>query len=180
MAHGCQGVFYFVFQLDHQIEDYRLSPIDEHGERTETFGWLARVNKAFLKTTAAWFNELEFVRVTHYGKAYGGFELFKGTRLIRRIKSSNEIPLILSEFTDKDGIDYIAVTNNSMSEPTRIELIVNGIRPSILINGWNDNNSYDKTEFVSGDLTSQGEDFAAVRLRLAPGQLMLLRISSDV
>jgi hypothetical protein len=58
-------------------DNYRVAPVDEHGERTETFSWLSRVNRTFLKSQAATIRGLVLQRVSHVGTAWGGWPAFK-------------------------------------------------------------------------------------------------------
>jgi hypothetical protein len=88
VAHGAKGVLYFYMYNNvppHAHENYRLAPIDEHGERTETFTSMSRVNRTFLRSVAPLLNDLAVRRVWRVGKAWGGFPLFDGKTATNRV-----------------------------------------------------------------------------------------------
>lgn len=126
MAHGARGLLWYSFYIRRPHDNYRLAPIDEHWERTETFAWLSRVNRTFLKSTAEVVSDLTLRKVSHVGIAWGGVPLFDGGGLISRAQSSHDIPLIVSEFTHANGSNYVMVVNNSQSDSTQAEIWVRG------------------------------------------------------
>ena len=42
IAHGAKGILWFFFYMRYPHDNARLSPIDEHWKRTETFQWLSQ------------------------------------------------------------------------------------------------------------------------------------------
>jgi len=170
VAHGATGLLWFFFYMRQPHDNYRASPIDEHWERTETFEWLSRANRTFLKWHASTVSQMTLRKVSHVGEAWGGFPLFDGTGHVSRARSAHGTPLIVSEFKHENGSDYVAVVNNSQTENTMAELWVRGRGVRLVRTGW-------MGEEV--DATDQsGEDYATAKHWLAPGQMELYRIQT--
>jgi hypothetical protein len=176
-AHGAKGIMYWFIYLNEPYDSYRVPPVNELGQRTETFRWMARTNRTFLKSVAAFLLDLELTDVMHGGKAFGGIPLLHETALIKRVTTNNTSPTVVSEFKDGDGGKYVVLVNNSMSEPTQASLAVNGLNPRILVPVWNDRD-YEKTSFVPADNCRSGYDHAVWSAHLAPGQLELVKIEN--
>jgi len=168
IAHGAKGLLWFFFYMRYPHDNARISPIDEHWERTETFQWLSRINRTFLKSTAAIVKDLALQKVSHVGKAWGGFPLFDGSGLVSKIQSLNETPLIVSEFRHSNENDYVMVVNNSQTDNTRADLWIKGRKPRLYHVGWRGEESQ-----VVDD---QGNDCAMIQQWLAPGQMELWRL----
>ena len=47
VASGMKGILWFFVYMRTPVSNYRLAPIDEFGERTETYTWMSRVNRHF-------------------------------------------------------------------------------------------------------------------------------------
>lgn len=133
-AHGLNGFTWFFFYMREPHGNYQVPPIDEHWERTETYEWLSRVNRTFLKGQAETFLDLTLQNVYHTGEVWGGFpELKDQSRLVRG--TEGPLPLIVSEFKDAQGRDYVAVVNNSQSENDQAVIAWRERRKVIRI-GW--------------------------------------------
>ena len=174
LAHGAKGLLWFFFYMRKPHENYRVAPVDEHWERTETFEWLSRINRTFLKTIAPVMNNLTLKNVTHFGKVWGGFKEFDGSGLVKSLSSSHT-PLIVSEFIHTDGKEYIAVTNNSQTDSTSVKIQVKGKK--LYQTGW-----MGKEEpVIRGDgweATSTG-DYVEIRPWLCPGQMAVYRVENE-
>ncbi len=169
LAHGASGILWFFFYMRHPHFNYQVPPIDEHYERTETYNWLSRVCRSFLKSTAPLFMNMKLVRVSHVGQAWGGFPLFQSGHLVSRVESIYGSPLIVSEFKHCDGHDYVLVVNNATEGFNQAELWV---RASNLHHvGW------ETAENMSlGPSRTVGRDYVKVSPWLAPGQMELFRV----
>ena len=170
VAHGASGLLWFFFYMRRPHDNYRVAPIDEHGERTETFAWLSRVNRTFLKGPGAIVQQLMLQKVSHVGQAWGGAPLFDGSGLVSHVHSMHGTPLIVSEFEHTNGAQYVMVVNNSQTDSTKAELWVKGCHPKLHRVGW-----MGAEEPVS---SSGGEDYTIVQHWLAPGQMELYRMES--
>lgn len=167
IAHGAKGILWFFFYMRYPHQNYRLSPIDEHNQRTETFYWLSRVNKTFLRWHSGLIQNLTLKKVFHTKESWGNIPLLDGSGLV--YKASSTQPLIVSEFVDPQGRPYISVVNNSQKENTLAEICVKGNQPVLYHIGWDE-----KEQEVSD--CKKGMDFFSVSMWLAPGQLELYRV----
>lgn len=174
VAHGAKGLLWFFFSMRQPHDNYRVPPIDEHGERTETFTWLSRVCRTFLKMHAPVLLECELVRSWHVGDAWGGWPLHDGSGRFAGAHSSTGTPLILSEFKHADGAEYVAVVNNSQTESTGAEFRIRGLQPNLHRVGW----LAQETSLVdsTGRGPEHGADYIKVHCWLAPGQMELYRV----
>ncbi|HDZ21250.1 hypothetical protein LCGC14_0181930 [marine sediment metagenome] len=164
LAHGAKGLCWFLLGIGMGYQNYRISPIDEHGERTETFTWVSRINRTTQALYGPLVMTLTLKNVWHQGHVYGGFEPFHDSHLLKWAKCPN--PLILSEFVDPDGREYFSVCNNSQTESCQAVLAFRG-RPTIYqASGGGESPAKVQTK---GDITGT---FAW----LAPGQITFYRI----
>jgi hypothetical protein len=173
LACGAKGLLWFFFYMREPHDNYRVAPIDEHWERTETYEWLSRVCRSFLKWHAPILLESQLVNAWHAGKAWGGWPKFEGAGPVAKADSSTGAPLIVSLFKHASGADYLAVVNNSQAQSTRAELVVRGVKPNLHRVGWQGA----ETTLVDscGKGAEQGEDYIKVGWWLAPGQMELFR-----
>lgn len=177
IAHGAKGILWFFFYMGDAADNYRVAPIDEHWERTETFEWLSRVNRTFLKGHAEIIKDLELVKVYHQGEAWGGVELFAPDNLVSEFKSFYNIPLILSEFKDIDGHNYIMVVNNSQVESNKFEIEITGSKPELFKFDRHGSANKVKPEInIFTNYESTNQDIVRFEQYLAPGQGELFRV----
>ena len=117
VACGCKGILWFFLYMREPTANYRLSPIDEFGNRTEAFDRLSRVNRVFQHHVGEFFASAENTGVYMIGKAYGGYPMFDGSvdRRILDVTCDHGLPGIVS-FFKKDGEDYVCMVNNSPFE----------------------------------------------------------------
>lgn len=174
VASGAKGILWFFFYMREPHDNYRVAPIDEHWERTGTFGWLSRVCRTFLKWHAPVLLESELLAAWHVGKAWGGWPAFDGSGLVKAAESQHGVPLIVSHFRHAGGADYVAVVNNSQNRNTRATLVVRGDRPNLHRVGWEGA----ETALVDscGNGAERGADYIKVGWWLAPGQMELFRV----
>jgi hypothetical protein len=170
IAHGASGLLWFFFYMRKPHDNYRVAPIDEHWERTETFEWLSRVNRTFLKGPAGVLSQLTLQKVSHVGQSWGGVSSFDGSGLVSRTHSSTGTPLIISEFEHTNGDSYVMMVNNSQTDSTKAEMWVKGCRPKLHYVGW--------MGLESPASSCGGEDHTIAQHWLAPGQMELYRVES--
>jgi len=175
LAHGANGLFWFFFYMRYPFENYRLAPIDEHWEQTETFHWLSRVNRTFLKWHAPVMQNLTLRRAHHVGQSWAGFPPLDGTGLVRAAEAAE--PLIVSLFADPQGRDYVAVVSNSQTVSARATLTLNGRWNLQCVKFGYTQAQYDAWGVMdrgfSHGATAAGEEFTSFSAWLAPGQMEL-------
>ena len=180
LAHGAKGILYFFFYMRQPHENYRVAPIDEHWQRTQTYDWLSRVNRTFLQWHAPAIAALTLLRVQHVGRAFGGFPLFDGSMpgsRVSRAEGSHDVPLIVSEYRHADGGEYVSVVNNSQTDCGIGTLWLRGRRPALRRVVWG--GGEEPVKGGDGWKASQGADYVTVRPWLAPGQMELYRVVDE-
>lgn len=175
VASGMKGIlWFFVYERD-PMSNYRLPPIDEFGERTETFYRMSRVNRHFLHQFGDFFMNAEHHGTYHTIKAYGGYELFKPHETstdIFDIESVHGLPAVVG-FFEKDGEQFVAIVNNTTTESGQFRIHLPKSAAVFERMTWNGDfsdmrHSHDafytetETEKIGGDW-------------LAPGQLKVYR-----
>ncbi len=177
-AHGAKGLLWFFLYMRQPDSNARVAPIDEHWERTETFEWLSRTTRTFLKTHAPVLMDLDLQSVRHVGRDWGGYPSFDGRDPVILAASKFGTDLIVSEFRHKNGNPYLAVVNNSQTDSTQIELRVRGRSPRLHRVGWQAKE--DLVTCSDSSAARQGEDFIAIHPWLAPGQMEIYRIENAI
>lgn len=166
VAHGARGVLYYYMYLRTAHRANRLSPIDEHYERTETFARLSRVNRTFLKWHAPVVQELEFVRASHFKEVWGGWPEFDGKGPVAEVEST--VSLIISEFRHRDGRSFLMIVNSSQTQAGSWQArLAGGIsRATKIVAG----EMYDPANW---QWEKGGESSLVIRYDLAPGEMAL-------
>jgi hypothetical protein len=181
VAHGAKGILWFYFYMGQPpYVNYRVSPIDEHWERTETFAWMSRVNRTFLKRFGTVVPRLTLQRVSHCGKAWGGVPLFDGSvglvSAVSRAPSPweastpEDAPLIVSEFKDVDGRDCIMVVNNSQTKNVYASLTVRRAAAKVARIAWE---GQEEAAPCCGLFVNRDDKGVSLGQFLAPGQMEL-------
>lgn len=124
VAHGVNALFYWFLYSGFYNANYRVAPINELFERTETFQWISTENRLFQKVFGKLFTELELEQAYHVKETFGGFPLLEESEdpYLQQVKSTTDMPLIVSRFhrKERDGYVYYAIVNNSMREPASV------------------------------------------------------------
>ena len=118
VACGAKCVWWFFFYMRLCRINYRVAPIDEHGERTETYRWLSRVQRTFQHQFGSLFMHLEHDETYMVGHAYGGYPILEYKRhpLVNQVTCDHNLPALVSFFHMEDGTKYMALVNNSQTE----------------------------------------------------------------
>ena len=125
-AHGVIGFFWFFLYHGNYDANFRGAPFDEYDEKTQTYHFLKRQIRTFMDNHAKILSNYKFAWAKHLNKCYGGIEEFEGdTELISVKAEINETPLIISKFVNETDQLY-AITNNSSTEPTYVEITWGG------------------------------------------------------
>lgn len=118
VASGAQCVWWFFMYMRTCRINYRVAPIDELGERTETYQWLSRVQRSFQHQFGALFAGLTHEETWHALRAYGGYPLlpYNEHPLIKNVTCDHNLPALVSLFHDEEGQKFLALVNNSQTE----------------------------------------------------------------
>ncbi len=175
VASGMKGILWF-FVYAVVKANYRLSPIDEFGERTQTFTALSRVNRHFLHRFGDFFHTAKHTATYHVLKSYGGFAPFipgDTSPIIRDVRSDHDLPAVLG-FFEKEGHKYIALVNNSPWESDLFKIYVPRDAKTFARLEWNGN--WDELKDNHHDaFYREDEKFIIGGDWLAPGQMMVYR-----
>jgi hypothetical protein len=175
--HGAKGVMWWFLYQHRPYDSYRLPPVDELGGRTETFGWLSRTDRTFLRAHADLLFGLERVGTMHATQVWGGFPGMRETDLVRRVSSRGNVPMVVSEFRDRQGARYVAMLNDSMREPTRAALVLKGEGLRLSIPAWKERDG-DPLRFRPAAIVESFADHAVWYEQLAPGQMEIARVET--
>ena len=174
VASGMKGILWFFIYERAPKSNYRNPPIDEFGERTETFRWMSRVNRHFLHQFGDFFLHAEHRKTVHFGKSYGGYGMFEPgvtDPAIVDFTSVHGLPAVLS-FFELNGKKYLAVVNNSTKESGQFRIHVPKNAKKFQRWNWNHDLSDMKTDSWDAFYT-ETEDQCIGGDWLAPGQMKL-------
>ena len=180
VASGCQGILWFKWYGDPtaQSRNYRMEPIDEFGEPTETYVWLSRVLRRFNFHYGELLTQLRFQASYHFERCFGGFPAFQDRRdpLIWQATSDHHVPGILSCFTDGAGRRYVMLVNNSPFESDRFIMILSPALSRVLLLRQNGRQEENMKESHWDAYYKETEQDIRAGVWLAPGQFELFRL----
>lgn len=171
VASGMKGILWFFVYERAPMSNYRVPPIDEFGDRTETFTWMSRVNRHFLHQFGDFFLNAEHKATYHTVKQYGGYAPFvpgETSDVILDVESVHGLPAVVG-FFEKDGEKFVAVVNNNTKESGQFRLHVPKTVKTFQRMNWNGTysdlktNSHDahyhetETECIGGDWLAPGQ-----------------------
>lgn len=169
-ACGCKGILWFFIYMRAPMSNYRVSAIDEFGERTRTFEPLSRVNRHFLHRFGDFFRDASLKGTWMTGKTYGGYKEFKSGEIpgVTAVESPYGNPGIISHF-ELDGKNYIAVVNNTPFESGAFKIIYGKEIKTVNRLGWN---GFVNTKHYDGDaFYSENDGIITSGDWCAPGQM---------
>jgi len=173
---GANGILWFFYYMRQPHSNYRLSPVDENWDRTQTYYDIRRFQKAFHRTYGDLFLHLAPTRVTFTEKAWGGGAMFSPDELVSEVTPGDQ-PLLVGEFVDAQARRYVMLVNNSTSQSVRASLEFPGA--DVRFYSWNwDGNEVEGTAY-SADSVERLEDGVRVWHWLAPGQEAVYRVDSE-
>jgi hypothetical protein len=170
---GIKGIAWFLVYLQTPHWNYRQAPIDEHWERTETFHHLSRVLRTFNRMHGGTMLQLGYQRSFFVGQSFGGFPYTIDSELVK--DATSDVPLVISEFVDDEGRDYVGVLCNSQTEPCQAVITWHG-QPEVYRIGW------EGKEEPAADYVDDANPTNPAKMTgpwLAPGQMELYRVVSD-
>ncbi|MCY2928348.1 MAG: hypothetical protein NTV86_02420 [Planctomycetota bacterium] len=179
IAAGANGISWFFYYMRAPELNFRMSPVDEHWNRTQTYEDVRRVQKSFHRRYGDLFNRIACTRVSFFPHAYGGGDVFQPNEIVASIRPDgcNTHPILLGEFVDVEGGRYVMLVNNSMTESERVKIT---FRKNVRWFSWDWNGreheggAYCKDFFAEG--TGPEGDGIAVWHWLAPGQEAVYRV----
>lgn len=168
---GCKGVLWFRMYDKLIAADYHDSPIDEFGEKTQQYHYLANIQKRFNAHHGELLMTLKHKNTFHFQKCYGGYKNFAPDRhpLVRAIRSNSGIPGILSFFTDNTSREYIAIVNNSRDSSNNVMLTMSP-QTRELVQLYHNGKTEDNL------MPRNNTDGFSVSIDLCPGQMEIYRI----
>lgn len=170
-ACGSRGVTWFRFYDRLAGPNYHGSPMDEYGNKTETYYHMLRANRRFNDQYGKLLMKLHRKHTWMTGKTYGGFELFAPGMhpIIDGVAGNGQA--VVSIFADDEGREYLCVVNSSMETPEVFRPLFDRTRYRL----WElTQNGACETEYTAG-LT--GDDWDGQWLY--PGQMCLYRIDGE-
>ena len=175
VASGAHGVLWFFYYMRNPHANYRLSPVDEHWNRTQTYDDIRRVQKSFHRHYGDLFTRLVATRVTFHPEPFGGGEKFSPNGIVSRILPDKENhPMLLGEFTDMEGRRYVMLVNNSMTESVNVGLTFPGEDARVFSWSWSGQEREGGAYCAAGQ--SRDEHGLTIRHWLAPGQEAVYRV----
>lgn len=177
IAYGAKGIFWFLFYMpDVPYENFRLSPIDEFGERTPIYDSIRRVNRNFTRRFGRLFLDMELQSVGHWPdeKILQGCEQWSDKMLINSIETLDRVPMIIARFKHRDGGNWLVLVNNSMDQSTQYRAGLTNSKSRV----WEMDYKNRLIEFVtsSNDLKNSNETQQLLVRWLAPGQLDAFKV----
>jgi len=178
LACGANGILWFFYYMREPHDNYRLSPVDENWEKTQTYYDIRRVQKSFHKRYGDLFTRLVSTRVIFYPKAFGGGEIFSPNGIVSRIlPDAQNHPILIGEFTDVEGERYVMIVNNSMTDSVNVGITFPG--KDVKVFSWNWSGSeYEGGAYCASEMT-RDDNGLTVRHWLAPGQEAVYRVASE-
>ncbi|MHC4563496.1 MAG: hypothetical protein ACYS8X_12080 [Planctomycetota bacterium] len=177
-ALGAKGFAWFLVYMTVPHINYRLSPIDEHWERTETFSWLSRQLRTFHKSVGPTLMKLTFQKAYFClgGGPSGGYPTTIDSELVKGVRvRDDKFEVLISEFKDADGQDYVAIVNRSLTGSGQAIVRWHG-KPTIHHVGW-EGTQTEARAFFDDDWPEN--PYLETGPWLAPGQIELYRVESD-
>ncbi len=166
LVYGAKGIAFYKFRSRPlavlgapDLGNFRLAPLDEFDEKTETWSSLRNINHQ-IKNLAPVLLKLHSDDVYHIGEIPERNHGLRETNLLSNLEAGEQF--IIGEFTHKDGSRWMMIVNKHLKMSTFC-------RPKF-------KTAPKKIEYVS-PITGQLAPFPAPWYALAPGQGVLLKLS---
>ncbi len=159
LAYGARGIAYFTYVAPIR-GNYRLSPINQFGDKTPTWQMLREVNLQ-IHALAPTLITLKSVGVFHHPDVPRGCHGLGDSRLIAELSGSGRF--VVGEFLGPDGAPTVLIVNKDLRDSTSFNIRFQ--RPGKILQ----TNSY----------TGQTGPWVGESNWLAPGQGMLLSLESE-
>ncbi len=176
LASGAHGILWFFYYMREPLKNYRLCPIDEYWEKTQTYDDIRRVQKAFHRRYGDLFTHLASTRVTFYPEAFGEGEVFTPNATVSRLLAGDKDPLLLGEFADLQGRKYVMLVNSSMTESFHVGMTFPGADTRVFSWDWYGREVEGRA--YSADMDERDEQGLTIHHWLAPGQEAVYRVET--
>ena len=193
LASGAQGILWFFYYMREPHGNYRLAPIDENWDRTETWYHLRRLHQDFRRRYGDLFLRLVSTRVAFYPKAFAGGTVFAPDDLISNLTIDNQEyvdeagvhhtemdprqPLLLGEFADLKSRRYVMLVNNSPTRNVHVALTFPG--KDVKVYSWDWNGAEYEGPAYCADHPRRTDTGLQIWHWLAPGQEAVYRVDSE-
>ncbi len=125
VAMGTDGIFWFYLYERFLDNSFRCPPIDMFGAKTETYHWLARENKVFMKHIAPRLKNAEWidVRAVNYDIPVKAFQSgdFGVKSISYPLTDCPCSPLLITQFKDEEGY-FVIIVNADKRLPAHIKV----------------------------------------------------------
>jgi len=176
-ALGHKGLAWFNVYSYQQEENYRWPPINEFGERTHTFEWMSYELRKLHHTHGPTLMKLHFQQAYHVdNERVGGYPNTIDSELVKKVEARTmKFPLMVSEFKDAQGRDYVAVLANTLTGFGQVVITWHG-QPKVYKIDW-ENKEVEYRRYFDDkwpeNPTKQTGPW------MGPGQVVLYRVESD-
>jgi len=175
VASGAHGVLWFFYYMREPHVNYRLSPVDEHWNRTPTYDSIRRVQRSFNRFYGDLFTRLVSTRVTFSPDPFGGGAAFTPNGIVSRLQPETT-PLLLGEFADLEGRRYVMLVNNSVTDNAHVSITFPGADARAFSYDWS-GHEYEGNAY-SADSSARDGNGLTISHFLAPGEEAVYRVES--
>ncbi len=174
-ACGYKGFAWYLLYVG-RFQNYRNSPINMLGRKTDMYYALADEQNKFHRTVGKTLAKLKFQKATFIGGSYGGWSKYLDSELVKAtMVFGDHYPVIISEFKDADGGDYVAITNNSPDQMGNALITWHG-QPKLSQIGW-DGEEFKPRKYFDDEWPENPS--LQTCTALAAGQMELFRVEPD-
>jgi hypothetical protein len=173
VASGANGLLWFFYYMRQPHCNYRLAPVDEHWDRTQTYTDIRRIQKSFHRFYGDLFTRIVCTKVMFTPKPLGGGEKFAPDSVIAAV-TPDTVPTLVSEFVDAQGRNYVMLVNLSMTQSHQVGLTLAGKGARAFSWDWG-GHEYEGAAYCECG-TSRDDGVLTLRHFLAPGQEAVYRV----
>lgn len=176
-THGIMWYFYHRGQIPVLDSDYGLSPVDSKFQKTHIYYDMQNVQVNFQNRYKDLFNNLINTKVYFTEIPYGDEITFTPDKLVLKVDAAGT-PMLISEFVDKMGVNYLMVVNLSMNNNSTTLITFS---KSFKVTTWDDQGiEYEGVAYSSdsADLSTDTNGNAVHTLHLLPGQEAVYKLQT--
>ena len=174
IAAGANGISWFFYYMQTPEDNYRLSPVDEFWEKTQTYYDIRRVQRGFHKRYKDLFNRLVSTRVSFSGTPYGGIEAFTPNDIIKGVALGGKSGMLIGEFTNIQGKRYAMFVSNSMTESQQYHVTFPK-NARLFSQDWY-GHEYEGAAYNNVGVNTDKDGNVVHSMYLAPGQEVVYRV----